>query len=189
MMNHRAALGLVGLICGLAVAWAEEPFSKAIRPEDFAAAELDKLSPEALARLDGLVQAYKSGAVATARAEAETQAARQAAAREKELARAQEKTRPASPGFFAKAKVRLTPGTEVEYGEIESRIAGTFTGWSGSTIFTLENGQRWKVANGGEYYSTAVKNPGVKVYPAGLGGFWMQIEGVGPRVRVKPVGK
>ncbi|MDB6127076.1 MAG: hypothetical protein JWM35_972 [Verrucomicrobia bacterium] len=168
---------------------AEESFSKAIRPEDFRAAELDKLSPEALARLDGLVQAYKSGAVAMARAEAEERAA--AAERmAREQQREQEKAAKAStPGFFAKAKVMLTPGTDVEYADIESRIAGDFQGWDGHTIFTLENGQHWKVANGGGYYSPTIANPKVKISAAALGGFWLKVEGVNQRVKVVPLTK
>ncbi len=170
---------------------AEEAFSKAIRPEDFTAAELDKLSPEALARLDALVQAYKSGAVAKARAEAEAQAAKAAAAvaaaAAKEKAMEKEKEKAASPGFFAKAKVLLMPGTKIEYSELESRLVGNFTGWEGRKVFTLENGQHWQVANGGEYFSPPVPNPKVKITPAALGGFWMTIEGTGVRVRVKSV--
>jgi hypothetical protein len=183
-------MGVIGLMTLLAGARAEEPFSQAIRPEDFAAAELGKLSPEALKRLDDLVQAYKSGAVAAARVEAEAKAAQAAAvAREQEKAREKETQKAAASGFFAKAKVLLAPGTQVEFGEIESRIDGEFTGWEGHTIFTLENGSRWRVANSGGYYSPAVAHPKVKVFPAALGGFWMRIEGVNPRVKVLPVEK
>ena len=186
MKNHRLGVGLIGLLVTLIAVHAEESFSKAIRPEDFAAAELGKLSPEALARLDGLVQAYKSGAVAMARAEEEARAAKEA----KEHQREQEKaTKAAAPGFFAKAKVMLTPGTDVEYADIESRIAGDFNGWDSYTIFTLENGQRWKVANGGGYYSPTVANPKVKISPAALGGFWLKIDGVNQRVKVVPLTK
>jgi hypothetical protein len=189
-MKSWLATGVIGLMAALVGGRAEEAFSKAIRPEDFAAAELAKLSPEALARLDALVQAYKSGAVTAARVEAEAQAARVAAeTAAREQVREKEKEKAAAPGFFAKAKVLLAPGTQVEYGEIESRIAGEFTGWSGRTVFTLENGQRWQVANGGSYYSPAVANPKVKVFPAALGGFWMKIEGVNPRVKVLPLDK
>ena len=187
----------------------EARFSSAVSRDDFAAAGLAKLSPEELARLDRLVQAYGSGALEAARvaaataaearavaeakatkAETELEAAKaaataEAAAREKEKGKAKAE----SAGFFAKAKVLLAPGTQVEYGEIESRIAGDFTGWEGHTIFTLENGQRWRVANGGGYYSPAVARPKVKVFPAALGGFWLKIEGVNPRVKVLPVEK
>jgi hypothetical protein len=183
----------------------EAKFSQAVTRDDFVAAGLAKLSPEELARLDRLVQAYGNGALEAARVAAATAAEARAAAEAKatkaeaELetakataaaetaARAKEKPKAESPGFFAKAKVLLAPGTEVEYGEIESRIAGDFAGWEGHTIFTLENGQRWRVANGGSYYSPAVSRPKVKIFPAALGGFWLQIEGVNPRVKVVPV--
>ena len=193
MTNYRLTLGLIGMSVALMGARGEESFSKAIRPEDFRAAELDKLSPEALARLDGLVQAYKSGAVATARAEAEAeasaQAAKVAAEQKKEQEKAEKTAKASSPGFFAKAKVMLTPGTDVEYSDIESRIAGDFNGWDGYTVFTLEDGTRWKVANGGGYYSPKISNPKVKIYPAALGGFWMKIDGVNQRVKVLPLTK
>ena len=185
-MKHWLATGLMGLLVTLTAVRAEEAFSKAIRPEDSTAAELDKLSPEALARLDALVQAYKSGAVAKARAEAQAEAAKQAAAvaaaAEKEKAKEQ-----AAPGFFARAKVLLTPGTKIEYSTIESRLVGNFTGWEGRKVFTLENGQHWQVANGGEYFSPPVPSPKVTVSPATLGGFWLTFEGTGVRVRVKSV--
>ncbi len=192
-MKHWLVAGVLGVTMAVTGARAEEAFSKAIRPEDFAAAELGKLSPEALARLDELVQAYKSGAVATARAEAEAQAARVAAASAAAAAAAEKeraaKAKEESPGFFAKAKVLLTPGTKVEFGEIESRIAGDFTGWEGHAILTLENGQQWRVANGGAYYSPLVHSPKVTVFPAAIGGFWMRIEGVNARVKVLPMEK
>jgi hypothetical protein len=187
-MKLWPAVGVIGFVAILAGARAEAPFSQAIQPADFAAAELGKLSPAALQRLDELVQAYKSGAVAAARADAEAKAAQVAAmAREQEKAREKETSKAASSGFFAKAKVLLSPGTQVEFGEIESRIDGEFTGWEGHTIFTLENGSRWRVANSGGYYSPAVSHPKVKVFPAALGGFWLRIEGVNPRVKVMPV--
>ena len=45
----------------------EENFSSAVRPQDFSAAGLAKLSPAELARLDALVRDYKSGALVAAR--------------------------------------------------------------------------------------------------------------------------
>ena len=94
----------------------------------------------------------------------------------------------AEGGVVAKAKVMLTPGTEVEYAAVESRIAGDFTGWEGRAVLTLENGQRWQIANGGLYSTPPLKNPRVKIVPAPLGGFWLTIEGVATRVRVVPFG-
>jgi hypothetical protein len=81
----------------------------------------------------------------------------------------------------------LPAGTSVEYAAIESRIAGDFTGWQGKAVFVLENGQRWQMANAGNYYTPAIKSPAVKITPAAIGGFWMTIEGVNQRVKVVPL--
>lgn len=200
-----------------AVAAAEETFSKAVRPGDFSAAGLSKLSPEELARLDALVRDYKSGALVAAqreiaaagearaaaeakvaRAEAETQAAKadavKAEAARVEAAKTAQaeaaKAKKAESGsLLQRAKVLLTPGTEIEYVTVESRIAGDFRGWSGKTVFKLENGQRWQVANGGEYVTPPEPGPKVKIVPSTLGGFWMTIEGVSMKVRVLPLGQ
>jgi hypothetical protein len=175
---------------------AQEKFSQAVRPEDFSAAGLTKLSSEERMRLDALVEAYKSGALATVRREAEAAAAARIAAearatqaeRAVEQAKAETKqAKQAEAGFLAKAKVMLTPGTEVEYLAVESRIRGKFTGWEGRQIFTLENGQRWQLANPESYYSPEMDGPKVVITPAALGGFWMSLPELRKKLRVKPL--
>jgi hypothetical protein len=176
--------------------YAQEKFSQAVRPEDFSAAGLPKLSPEERMRLDALVEAYKSGALATARREAEAAAAARIAAetratqaeRAVEQAKAETKqAKKAEAGFLAKAKVMLTPGTEVEYLAVESRIRGRFTGWEGRQIFTLENGQRWQLANPESYYTPEMEGPKVLITPAALGGFWLSFPELRKKLRVKPL--
>ena len=49
-MKHWLATGLMGMLVALTTVRAEEAFSKAIRPEDFAAAELEKLFHDPAAR-------------------------------------------------------------------------------------------------------------------------------------------
>ena len=175
---------------------AQDKFSQAVRPEDFSAAGLAKLSPEERTRLDALVEAFKSGALATARREAEAAASARIAAearatqaeRAVEQAKAQTKqAKQAEAGFLAKAKVMLTPGTEVEYLAVESRIRGKFTGWEGRQIFTLENGQRWQLANPESYYTPEMEGPKVLITPAALGGFWMSLPELRKKLRVKPL--
>ena len=171
-------VGVLGWAVGLtAVGAAENVFSKTVRAEEYSAAGQAKLSPDELAKLDALVMAFRSGAL---------EAAQSSAAAAEAQAVANEKT--ADSGFLAKAKVLLTPGTEVEYAAVESRIAGDFKGWEGGAVLTLENGQRWQIANGGFYNTPPVPSPKVKIVPASLGGFWMMIEGVSTRVRVAPFG-
>ncbi len=139
----------------------------------------------------------------TARAEAEMQVARAEAAKaeaaradatktahvQTEAAKAEAaRAKKAEAGLLARAKVLLTPGTEIEYATVESRIAGDFMGWEGRAVLTLENGQRWQIANGGLYSTPPVPSPAVKIVPAATGGFWMTIAGVAMRVRVLPFG-
>ena len=194
------ALLSAGLLPG-----AEESFSKTVRAGDFSAAGLAKLTPAELAQLDALVRDYKSGALIAARREAEAaEGARVAAeakaakaAAEAQTARVAADTRVAKleasaaaaekkseGGLLEKARALLPAGTPVEYAAIESRIVGDFTGWRGKSVFLLENGQRWQMANAGNYYSPTLKNPAVKITPAALGAYWMMIEGVNQRVKV-----
>lgn len=168
---------------GVAVAGAQadvNTFTQVLRADDFAAAGLGKLSAEELARLNGLVRDYKNGALAEAKREVAVAAATTTASAEP--------AKKAEGGLLAKAKVLLTPGTEIEYATVESRIEGNFTGWEGRAVLKLENGQRWQITNGGLYSTPPIANPKVKIVPASLGGFWMTIEGVASRVRVQPFG-
>jgi hypothetical protein len=191
---------LSGVVLAL-MTWAAaaEDFSHAVRPEDFTAAGLSKLSPEELARLDALVRDYKSGSLAaaqkeaeraaTARASAEARAA-QAEAEAKAAKTAAAEQKQADAGRLAKIKQMLTPQAAVAIEPVESRIAGKFTGWEGRAIFTLENGEHWQVANSGtSYYTPAIMNPKVKITPAALGAFWMTIEEIDQRVKVVPLSK
>ncbi len=172
---------------------AEETFSRTVPTSEFSAAGLAKLTPAELARLDALVRDFKSGALEAARQATETANARAATAeRDAETARAtarQAASAPArsEPGIFSKAKVMLTPGTTVEYEAVMSHIAGEFRGWESRTVFTLENGQRWKLANSSSYYSPAITRPAVSIVPAAIGGYWMTIEGVAQKVKVLPL--
>lgn len=193
-MKKLFLLGIVWVALVTVGRAAEEVFTKAVAKADFFAAGLGKLSSEELARLDGLVRDYQSGALAAARRDAAAEARVLAEARRAEgasVARAQseaggEKTTKGGP--LARAKVLLAPGTEIEYATVESRIAGNFTGWDGRAVLTLENGQRWQIANGGNYSTPPLLSPQVKITPAPLGGFWMTIEGVAMRVKVLPFG-
>jgi len=60
---------------------------------------------------------------------------------------------------------------KVEAEGIHSRIAGEFRGWSGSTVFHLENGQTWKQRLPGNWVHRS-SSPEVELYK-NLFGFWM----------------
>ena len=61
---------------------------------------------------------------------------------------------------------------------IQSRIVGPFTGYTGRTIFTLENGQRWAQSQGDSAYYPKIDSPPVLIVKSGFG-YRMYIAGGG----------
>jgi hypothetical protein len=47
--------------------------------------------------------------------------------------------------------------------ELVSRIEGDFSGWSGKTVFRLENGQVWRQRQSGRYVYVGPPNPEVRI--------------------------
>jgi hypothetical protein len=68
---------------------------------------------------------------------------------------------------------------------IQSRIVGPFTGYTGRTIFTLENGQRWAQSQFDNAYFPKIDSPPVVIVKAGFG-YRMYIAG-GGAIRVSKV--
>ena len=68
---------------------------------------------------------------------------------------------------------------------IQSRIVGPFTGYTGRTVFTLENGQRWAQSQYDNAYFPKVDSPPVIIVKAGFG-YRMYIAG-GGAIRVSKV--
>jgi hypothetical protein len=65
---------------------------------------------------------------------------------------------------------------------IQSRIVGPFTGYTGRTVFTLENGQRWAQSQYDRAYFPKIDSPGVVIVKSGFG-YRMYIAG-GSNIRV-----
>jgi len=174
-------------------------FTKAVTPDDFALAGLSKLSPLELYRLDQLIEQYKSGALTAAKQEtakaearaieAEKKAAIVKADAQSQITKAKDDLKKSSASLMAKAKNLLTPGTTVEYKTTESRIVGSISGWEPHSVFALENGEVWAVADASQYVNGGfVKSPKVILKPARfLGGFQMEIVGMGT-LRVRLIG-
>lgn len=204
-----------GLTMLAVTAKADPEFLKNLPAEDFTTAGLQKLTPEELARLEALVQRYKAGVVADERQQAEAKAATTRQEAEKKIAAAEMEARAAEakanqaalkakeaetqaaaapakkqPGWFAALITLDRASTSPEKEQpLEGRLAGDFSGWSGRTVFSLEDGTRWKQQNQSESYdySPVLHSPKVKIKPAMMGGFWLKIEGVNPSVRVTPL--
>ena len=119
-MNKFAAAAIcIALSFGLTgVALAQDTdfpgVQKAMSPQSYDAAGLNKLSPEERARLDEFIRGYVSTSTEKAATAAVDQATRQGKVKRNE--------------------------PEV----IESSIVGRFSGYDGRTTFTLENGQVYK---------------------------------------------
>ncbi len=69
---------------------------------------------------------------------------------------------------------------------LKSRILGTFKGWNGETLFTLENGQVWKQRLRGTW-SGRLENPEVEIYKNMLGYYNLRIISNGRKVGVKRI--
>jgi hypothetical protein len=185
---------------------ADDSFTKALSPDDFKAAGLDKLTPEELAKLDALIRGEKTVAVAKATeettqvvtakvteqvtAQVTAQVAQQVAAQVTEKVRkevqAEDKKKEASEGFLAKVKkVVISPGTEIQYTDLDAELVPGFHGWHKDTVLTLTNGQQWVVTDGDSYWADRRNTPvKVRIVPGILGSFFMEIDHGGrPRVR------
>ena len=71
---------------------------------------------------------------------------------------------------------------------IESQIVGKLRGWDPHTVFTLANGQMWAVSD----YSTRsfihpVDSPAVRITPASIFGYLLEIPEVDAQIRVRPI--
>lgn len=70
---------------------------------------------------------------------------------------------------------------------ITQHIVGTFNGWRGHTVFTLDNGQEWRQAESGVRDTGKIANPEVRIKPMLLGSWLMYVDGCGCSVRVERV--
>ncbi len=189
MSYSMLAVGLA--LSGTVKAASASPFTSQLSSDDFSSAGLSKLTPAERARLDALVKAYESGELARARAAAAAaqagaeRAANQATVAPSSLTPTQP---PEKSGAGWLRRITLNPGTKVEYETVETELVGPFSGWHPGTVFTLNNGQRWKVVTG-EYPCPPDPRPHrVKISPGMLGSFFLQIEGIRPRAKVTFVG-
>ncbi len=70
---------------------------------------------------------------------------------------------------------------------IVSRIQGDFTGWTGETLFRLENGQIWRQRLSGRYKYSGPPNPEVSISRNFMGFYKMTVTETGKSIGVKLV--
>jgi len=135
-------LGMLGLLTASA---AEAPeIQTLMAPEDFTASGLDKLTDAERAHLSEWVARYREGAIkgptvpGKQRKEAE-------AAQESPPVVAEESTPETTdeyPGGYKTSKEKKKE-KKVKF-ELIAKVIPEFTGWSGKTVFVLDNGQVWR---------------------------------------------
>lgn len=179
---------LVGLILlGGSRAVAADEFLARLTAEERASTGVDQLTPaqrEAIDRLAGRYAREVAGrATEVVQVEAKQEAAR---ARAEGEAVAQAKL---DQAIKKRDEARLGLGSSPDGKEaVRSRIAGQFKGWSGRTLFRLENGQTWVQADASDvYWVPAQDNPEVEVRQSGMGGWKLYMLSNERWVRVKRV--
>lgn len=146
-----------------------------MRPEEFKAAGLDKLSEDQLQHLDAYLQGYRQAAQKKA-----TEQAQAKATEEIKKAKAEAKSNEDSLG----GRTRLDT--------LVSRVDGNIDGVTGHTIIRLEDGSVWKQVNAvdrgdNRYRATVTDHPSAVVFHTTYG-YKMRIEGM-PEFYVDPVNR
>ena len=133
-------------------------------PEDFSASGLDKLTDAERAHLSGWVAKYRDGAIkgppvpGKERKEAAAVAASTSAATQETTQAAAQESAPTTTPDTAPATTQEYPeeyqtqkqkkkqkekAKNVKY-ELVAKVVPAFRGWSGKSVFVLDNGQVWR---------------------------------------------
>jgi hypothetical protein len=75
---------------------------------------------------------------------------------------------------------------ERQVDSIRSRVPGLFLGWTGDTVFRLENGQVWQQVESGSF-GVRLEDPEVEISRGWFGGYFLAVEGLNRRVRVERI--
>src|SRR5438874_4734335 len=139
-----------------------------MRPEEFKAAGLDKLSEDELQHLDAWLQGYRQSTQKKAAEQAQAKA-------EVEIKKATEK---------ATEEANKTARTKLD--SLASRVDGSIDGLKGHTQIRLEDGTVWKQVNADDHYRATITDHPAAVVLHTTFGYKMRIEGM-PEFYVDPV--
>ena len=137
----------------LAAAGRPADLENILTTDQFRAAGLGQLGPDQMAALNGWLTGYLRAQSQTAGAPAAAVPGASAA-----LAAAALSPAPAAGTAPASFGASMLKTNADEPDSIHTYIVGKFTGWTGSTIFTLGNGQVWQQSEPDDY-STTLQNP------------------------------
>lgn len=140
------------ILFSLSAAVLSAGFLENLTPEQKKRLGLDQLTPQQQAELGSAIENYRrTGEVV----EAEKAAAKAVADYKKKE----------EPGVVSKAlEVFKRKDEEAKQERITATIPGKFDGWTGNTLFRLDNGQVWRQARPGTYYFKARENVPVVLY-------------------------
>jgi hypothetical protein len=163
-MRHLIAFAFLGLaLAGTAFAADDVPLVARLTPEQLHATGLDTLTPQQLAALDAVLRAEQSASRA-----------------------AQLSASPAAPTKADALAERERSGSLLGLSEapINARLQGAVAGWEPGTVFTLDNGQQWKVLKGEMKLRKPLDAPEVVVAPGLAGRWFLQLDPDLPKARV-----
>ena len=86
----------------------------------------------------------------------------------------------------AKQEIAEAPSEPAVSKPFEAEIQGRFAGWSGKTVFPLDNGQVWRQRHGGKYRHTD-GDQRVRIYKNLLGMWQMKVLSTGRSVPVRRI--
>jgi hypothetical protein len=198
---------VLGLLAGLAIAGrAADSFVQQLTPDERHAAGLDQLTPAQQAALDRLAERFaKEGAQvveAHVREEAQVEVVKAHEEAKVEVAKAHEETKVEVAKVREETKVQVQTETKKEQAAkvglvdakappevVHSKIKGQFEGWSGRTLFVLENGQQWVQTDTHDLYVFPPgPGPEVEIRHSSMGGWKLFLmPGGGRWVRVRRV--
>src|SRR5256886_13246816 len=139
-----------------------------MRPEEFKAAGLDKLSEDEIQHLDAYLQGYRESAKKKATEQAQ--------------AKAQEEIKKATE----KATEEANKSARTKLDSLVSRVDGNIDGVKGRAVIRLEDGTVWKQVNVDERYRATITDHPTAVVLHTTFGYKMRIEGM-PEFYVDPV--
>ncbi|MDZ4811692.1 MAG: hypothetical protein SGI99_03645 [Pseudomonadota bacterium] len=70
---------------------------------------------------------------------------------------------------------------------IKSRLHGSVNGWEPGSVFTLQNGQKWKVLKGSVKLPNALQAPEIILVPGIAGRWFLQVSEEMPKARVERI--
>jgi predicted ribosome quality control (RQC) complex YloA/Tae2 family protein len=148
-----------------------------MRPEEFKAAGLDKLSEDELQHLDAYLQGYRQATQKKAAEQAQAKA-------QDEIKKANEKAEKAEQATEEANRNAANARTKLD--SLVSRVDGNIEGIKGHTVIRLEDGTVWKQVNVDDHYRATVTDRPVAVVLHTTFGYKMRIEGM-PEFYVDPV--